>query len=117
MGDCELSMEQCLILRRLEIDARQMSRAELVAALCHSWEARFQMKNVVHEFCRCNGIGFRLEETSSLSLPESAEDLVRVFGYVPSEQEAEDYVRGLVEAATMELDMDEIVLMPDDGVL
>ncbi len=43
-----------------------------------------------------------------------AEDFEETYGYVPSEEETEDYLRGIHEKVSMEIDMDEIVLGSED---
>tara|TARA_B100000902_G_C27309667_1_gene917605 strand:+ start:342 stop:680 length:339 start_codon:yes stop_codon:yes gene_type:complete len=108
-----LSEEQQFILRRVELEANELSREELVEALLASWEVRFKLKQHFMEFSRDAGLAFRLEEARSPSAPESLEDLEEIFGYEPTEQETMDYMKSLYENATMELDMDEIVLGGD----
>jgi|TARA_B100000073_G_C23708517_1_gene563280 hypothetical protein len=105
-----LSEEQQFILRRVELEAQDLNREELVEALLASWEARFKLKAHFMEFSRDAGLSFRLEEARSPAAPESLEDLEQIFGYEPTEEETIDYMRSLYENATMELDMDDIVL-------
>tara|TARA_Y100000589_G_scaffold119364_1_gene113649 strand:- start:5658 stop:5993 length:336 start_codon:yes stop_codon:yes gene_type:complete len=109
----KLSEEQQFILRRVELEAQELNREELIEALLASWEVRFKLKSSFMEFSRDAGLSFRLEEARSPSAPESLEDLEEIFGYEPTEEETIDYMRSLYENATMELDMDEIVLGGD----
>ena len=108
-----LTEEQQFILRRVEVEAKELSREELIEALLASWEVRFRLKANFMEFSREAGLAFRLEEARSPSAPESLEDLEEIFGYEPTEEETMDYMKSLYENATMELDMDEIILGGD----
>lgn len=114
MEELELTQEQKYLLRRVEIEARAMSKDQLVEALCTSWEARFKLKQTFLANSREAGFLFFLEERHPWQRPETREEFMEVLGYEPTESEAEDYLREMWEAATMELDMDEIVLTPDD---
>ena len=66
------------------------------------------------EFSHQAGISYRLDETRSPAAPESMEDLEEIFGYEPTEDETIEYMKSLYENATMEIDMDEIVLGTDE---
>ena len=114
MEELELTQEQKYLLRRVEIEARTMSKDELVEALCTSWEARFRLKQTFIANSRNAGFVFFLEERHPWQQPETREEFTELMGYEPTEEEAEEYLRDMWEAATMELDMDEIVLTPDD---
>lgn len=114
MEELDLTQEQKYLLRRVEIEARAMSKDQLVEALCTSWEARFKLKQTFLANSREAGFLFFLEERHPWQQPETREEFTEVLGYEPTESEAEDYLREMWEAATMELDMDEIVLTPDD---
>lgn len=114
MGDIELTAEQRYMLRRVEIEAQAMSRDDLIVALCASWEARFKLKQTFLTNSREAGFIFFLEERHPWQQPETQEEFAALMGYVPTEDEANEYLRELHEVATMELDMDDIVLTPDD---
>ena len=114
MEELELTQEQKYLLRRVEIEARAMSKDELVEALCTSWEARFKLKQTFIANSREAGFMFFLEERHPWQQPETREEFAEILGYEPTEDEAEDYLREMWEVATMELDMDDIVLTPDD---
>ena len=109
-----LTEEQSFLLRRIEVEAQELDKEELIEALLASWEARFAMKATFMEFARAAGLSFRLDEARSPATPESLEDLEQIFGYEPTEEETIDYMRSLYENATMEIDMDEIVLGTED---
>lgn len=116
MDDWSPSLEQQYLLARIYLEAQTMSRAELADALCDSWLTRFQLKAIFESYCREHQLGFRIEEARPVIEFETEEDFMAVFGCIPTEEEARAYFRSLEEVATMELDMDEIVLTPDDGV-
>ena len=108
-----LTEEQQFILRRVEIEARDLDKEGLIEALLACWEVRFKLKQSFMEFSREAGLSFRLEETSNLHAPETIEELEEIFGYEPTEEETIEYMKALYENATMELDMDEIILGGD----
>ncbi len=110
----ELTQEQKFVLKRVELEAKDLSRQELIEALLACWEERFQLKQSFREFSREAGIVFKLDEQRSPFSPSSLEELEEVFGYQPSEEEAMNYIKDVYESATMELDMDEIVLGVDN---
>jgi len=109
-----LTTEQQYLLRRIELEIKELSRDELIAALLECWEARFRLKQTFLLTAREAGYVFKMEDGGTLFAPETEEDLAEIFGYAPTEEEAEDYMRGLWENATMELDMDAIVLESED---
>ncbi len=96
------------------MEARDLSRDELIEALCDCWEARFLQKQIFAYSSREAGFCFQIEERLPMQQPETEEEFTAVFGYLPTEEEAMAYLEELQGIATMELDMDEIVLTPDD---
>lgn len=114
MGGIQLSPEQRFLLRRVEIEAREMSREGLVNALVSSWEVRFRMKQAFTDASRSAGCNFRIEVGSEMEDPTSEEELLATFGHLPTQEEYERRMREIHEDARMELDMAEIVLAPDD---
>lgn len=113
MAQAKLTTEQQYLLRRVAVEARDLSREELIEALCDCWEARFLQKQIFACSSREAGFAFQIEERFPLQLPETEEDFIAIFGYLPTEEEAQEYLEELNGIATMELDMDEIVLTPD----
>ena len=109
----ELTEEQQFLLRRVGVEATELSRIELIEALVSCWAQRLAMKQVYENVLAENEIGFRMQEVIGVDLT-SDEALTGIFGYRPSDQEAEEYMEDAIEAATMELDMDAIVLTPED---
>jgi hypothetical protein len=57
---------------------------------------------------------FRLDEEEPCYVLESEEDLQKIFGHEPTEEEIDNYLRRVWEHATMELDMEEIILDSED---
>lgn len=109
----ELTQEQEFILARVGVEAAEMNRHELIEALISCWAHKLTMKQVYENVLAEHEIGFRMQEVMPVDLT-SEEALTGVFGYSPSDEEAEDYVNDAMESATMELDMDAIVLTPED---
>ncbi|MEN9859954.1 MAG: hypothetical protein RLZZ515_436 [Cyanobacteriota bacterium] len=112
--DEPLTAEQQYMLRRLELEARQMSREELIKALCASWEAKYRQLQFFTYSSRSAGFLFRIEERHPWQQPETEQEFKDILGYVPTEAEAQQYIKEAWETATMELDMEDIVLSPDD---
>lgn len=112
--DDALSPEQCYLLRRVAIEAETLDRDQLIAALCEAWEARFRLKQYFISTSRAAGFVFQVQEQCVWPQPESPAEFEAVFGYRPSAAELEAYYEQMWELATMELDMDAIVLTPDD---
>ena len=109
----ELTEEQQFLLARVGVEAAELSRTELVEALISCWAQKLAMKQVYESVLNEHNIGFRMQELMPIDVT-SEEVITGVFGYSPSDQEAADYVVDAMESATMELDMDEIVLTPED---
>lgn len=112
--DGELSTEQQYMLQRLAMEAKGMSREQLIEALCDSWEARYRQRQCFISSSRSAGFVFQMEERRPWQQPETEEEFKEILGYVPTEEEANAYLKDAWETATMELDMDEIVLMSDE---
>lgn len=111
--DVQLSEEQEFLLARIALEAQHLSKEELVEALLSVWSAKMVQHEIYSAVLAENEISFRMQEHVPIDLSDP-DALGRVFGYEPSEEEAVDYVLDIMEGATMELDMDEIVLTPDD---
>lgn len=105
-----LTPEQEYLLKRVALESKGATRDELVEALLECWEARLMQKQAFMAATKEAGLCIRMEIGATLCSPETEEDFEQIFGYSPSEEEAGDYVKELWENATMELDMDEIVL-------
>lgn len=112
--DNELSEEQQYMLRKVRLEAESMTREELIEALCDSWEARYQQRQIFASMGRQFGLTFTVREEYPWQRPETEEEFKEHLGFVPTENEAEAYLKQLWENARMDIDMDEIVLTPDE---
>ena len=113
MDEIDLSEEQEFVLARVAVDAQELSREELINALLQVWQVKLLQQQLYTQVMVDHGITFQIQEHFPVDLSEPGA-LDEIFGYEPSDEEAANYVMGLVEGATMELDMDEIVLIQDD---
>jgi hypothetical protein len=104
-----LTYEQQLILRRIYEDAQHMSRVQLIQALMQAWGEKFALRRAYMESARENDIPVRICEMLLLSRPETKQEFKEILGYVPTAQQAMDFLDELEETATMELDMERIV--------
>ena len=109
-----MTPEQAFLLRKVELEAQDMSKEELIGALLDSWVARFQQKQIFQSSSRAAGFVFRLDEEEPCYEFESEEDLERIFGHRPTAEELDGYIRRVWEHATLELDMEEIILDSED---
>lgn len=112
--DIELTDEQQYQLRKVQVEAESMSRQELIEALCDSWEARYRLQQVFASMGEQYGLRFNLREEYPWQRPETEDEFKELLGYVPTEGQANAYLQELWENARMEIDMDEIVLAPDE---
>ena len=83
----KITQEQAFHLRRVELEAQEMSKEELIGALLDCWEARFQQKQIFQASSRAAGLMFRLDEEEPCYVLESEEDLQKIFGHEPTEEE------------------------------
>lgn len=110
----ELTQEQEFLLARIGVEALQMSKVELVEALVASWYSKYVLKAAYEQVLQDNGLCFNIQERNPCCDPTDVESMAALFGYSPTPEEAEEYFSQAIEDATMELDMDEIVLTPED---
>jgi hypothetical protein len=110
----ELTEEQQYMLRKVRLEAASMNKEELIEALCDSWEARYQQRRIFTAMGRQFGLSFAIREEYPWQPPETEDEFKEVLGFVPTENEAKAYLKELWENARMDIDMDEIVLTPDE---
>ena len=108
--ESKLSEDQEFFLVRLCQVAQQMDRRDLIRALLSSWEERFLLKRMYQIAARQTGRFIEAERIYRLAPPETEEDFKAVLGYVPTDQEAEEYLRQLEEGVTIGVDMEEVVM-------
>ena len=118
-GNCvssmeDLTQEQEFLLARVTVEAMEMSKTELIEALVEAWYTKFQVRAAYESILQAEGLCFNISERVPCVDPTNSESLAALFGYEPTAEETEDYFCQVVEDATMELDMDEIVLTPED---
>ncbi len=106
----KLSEDQEFFLVRLCQIAQQMDRRDLIRALLSSWEERFLLKRMYQIAARQTGRFIEAEQIYQLAPPETEEDFKAVLGYVPTDQEAKEYLRQLEEGVTIGVDIEDIVV-------
>jgi len=113
MDDFLWEPEQEFLLAKLAAEASALSKEELIHVLVHAQAQKFAMEEMYTQILAENGIAFRQQETMTFD-PTDEESLTALFGYRPTDAEVEELACDVVETATMELDMDAIVLAPDE---
>ena len=111
--ECLLTSEQEFLLARLCFEAAPLSREELIEHLVSAYAQKMSMVTYFTEILAEHGIAFRMQDHPIFD-PTDMDSLVRLFGYEPSDAEVEELAYSSIEAATMEVDMDAIVLAPED---
>ena len=111
--DMELTPEQEVLLCRIAIQTRDLPREKMHMALLAAFEEKLRQKQMFLAIMRANGLSTRMDENFELLEPDCMEEFEEIFGYQPSAQECEDYVNAMYETATMELDLEDIVLSDD----
>ena len=106
----DLSPAQEILLRSLEVKSRELSFEQLRFAFLSVLEEKMRQKELFLAILKDQGLVTRMDEDLMLQEPEDWEGFSEIFGYEPSEEEAEDYLNTMYESATLELDMAEIVL-------
>ena len=108
--ESKLTEDQEFFLVRLCQIAQQMDRRELIRALLSSWEERFHLKRMYQIAARQTGRFIEAEQIYRLAPPETEDEFAEILGYIPTEQEAEEYLRQLEEGVTIGVDIEDIVL-------
>lgn len=109
-----LTQEQQFMLHRISLEVQTYSKDELIEALLACWEARFRQKQTFVASSHEAGFSFNLNEGVAF-MPETAvEEFEAANGYMPTWEDAEDYLETVQENVGMELDMEAIVLEPGE---
>ena len=109
-----LTQEQQFLLHRIALEVQSYSKDELIEALLACWEARFRQKQTFVASSHEAGFSFNLNEGVAV-MPETAvEEFEAANGYMPTWEDAEDYLETVQENVGMELDMESIVLEPGE---
>lgn len=114
MDDDSLTLEQAFLLQRVRLEAQDLDRDKLIDALCAAWEVRFRGKQAWLSMARQAGLLLQLEERHPWQPPKTRAAYERWLGYMPNATECEALLKHQQELATMELDMEAIVLTPDE---
>ena len=111
--ECLLEPEQEFALAKLIADCQSLSKDELIDALVGAVSQRYALMQLYDNVLAENGIGFRLEAARVFDFTDERA-LKELFGYTPTDAEVEELANDAYETATMELDMDAIVMAPED---
>lgn len=111
--DEEFDLEQEFLLARVYAEAQELSKTELIEALVGAVAQKLAIQQMATDLMAEHGIGFRLQNGFAFD-PTDPDTLTAFLGYEPTEAEAEEYAIDAIEMATMELDMDAIVMAPEE---
>lgn len=109
-----LTMEQEYLLRRIALEAQELTQEELISALCDSWAARFQQKFTFMKMSRSAGYSFKMQEKAPCGVPKTQEEFAEMMGFTPTIKQAEEFAQELYQDASMELNMEEIIDSTDN---
>ena len=100
----ELSQEQEFVLAAIGVEAAGMARQELIDALVSCWTQKFELHNIYQAVLAEHEISFRMQELKPLEI--NSDQMLNSI-------ETEELIEDVMESATMDLDMDAIVLSED----
>lgn len=109
-----LTAEQQFMLHRMALEIQSLSRDELHQALLDCWEARFRQKQSFIASAKEAGFSFQFNEGIAVMPATAVEEFEDFHGHAPTWEDAEDYLEQIQENVHMELDMDAIVLEPEE---
>ena len=116
--DIELTLEQCFQLKQLSLELMEMSQDELMCMVLSEREDFLLQQRYFKVVMEIAGIVVEEESDISLVLPETEEEMLNIFGHVPSEEELGCYVAERVEAhqlaARIDVDIEAIALGLED---
>lgn len=104
-----LSYEEQLVIRCVAEEAQAMDRRELIAALMQCWGEKFAQRRALMEVAEEHGIPIYIGGPMLIRQPCTKSQFKEAFGYVPTAQQAREFLEDLEETATMDLDMERIV--------
>lgn len=118
MEEISLSLEQQFSLRRLAEELQEMGREELIAVVLEERQARLLQERFFSASLAAEGVDVGVDAAFELALPETEEEMIAVFGYVPDDEELGEYIHRQVEAhmeaARMDVDIEAIALGIED---
>lgn len=116
----ELSFEQRFRLRRMRDDLRKASRGSLIGMVISAQEALFRQANWRQSAMAGAGAPVHMAMPMDLGLPETSEEMARVFGREePTEEELDAYVARRMEDfhrySGGDIDIAEIAMEVEEG--
>lgn len=111
----ELSLEQQLELRLLYDAMANFDREDLIELVMEERTARLIQEQMFREIFDEMGMTATVNVAAAeVHVPQTEEELVAVFGHVPSDEELEEYIQEQLEcqggSATMDVDIEAIAL-------
>jgi hypothetical protein len=104
-----LTYEEQLMIRRVAEDAQRMSRDQLIAALMQCWGEKFAQRRALMEVADMHDIPIYISGPMLIRQPSTKAQFEEALGYVPTAEQARQFLEDLEETATMDLDMERIV--------
>lgn len=115
MDEDTLTLEQHLQLRILEDEIQSCDRQELMRMLLNERYSRLAEQQWFRIVMESAGVETCLEGQQFEPLPQTEDELIAVFGRVPSDEELSAYVNERMEAARMDdIDIEAIALGLED---
>lgn len=112
--DISLTMEQRFSLRTLAMELQELSRDELIERVLEEREDYLLQQRFFKAILEDQGAVMEEEADFSLVLPETEEEMIAVFGHIPTHEEycayVEERVEAHQEAARIDVDIEAIAL-------
>lgn len=108
--ESSLTLEQEAYLEWLKLHLQRLPAEHLIPAFLDLEAQRLQQINVLTQAICAFGGAVQSTAAQPASAPEDFEEFAQIFGYEPSEDEVWDYLRNLDEMATMDVDLEAVVI-------
>jgi hypothetical protein len=112
--DCSLTLEQKFQLRKLALSLEGMDVRELRGMILETTEELLMQQAYFLGLMSDYGMDVETAEPFCLSLPETEEEMIDLFGRVPTDDELSDYINERImehmEAARIDVDIEAIAL-------
>lgn len=92
-----MTVEQAFSLRGLEMRLQGASREELICAVLHAQARLYDQARFFQATMAGLGIPVRVSSGIDLGMPETSEDMMKVFGREPSDEELSEYAARRME--------------------
>lgn len=116
--EVDLTLEQRFALRLYRRQLETLSRQELLEHAIEEREARLLLERLHQAQLEDMGVPALEEHWACFSLPETEEELIAVFGRVPSDEDLSVYINERIAAqqaaARMDVDIEAIALGAED---